>query len=172
MSWQQYSLCMLKRFWQNLKPWFLRFGSTGSGTSVLAPTSQYQGFGFNAFRGLFAFLSFWYWFGSISVPFWLQIRLWYWNLTWLEPKLFKFWASEYRSCGCFGILGFRPKLLDSHDSFKITYETDISHTTNPIYVGGWNFQQIQIYSSLPNPDPFNTNCYTIVIIFAFGSSLN
>ena len=117
-----------------LKPRFLRLH--GTVTSVLASTSWYQGFGSRLSGGLFAFVSFWYWFGSISVPFWLQIRLWYWNLAWLEPKLSKFWASEYRICGCFGILGFRPTLLVSHDSFKITYENR-SITYDKSYLWWW-----------------------------------
>ena len=73
-----------------LKPRFLRFHGTGSGTSVLVPTSQYQGFGTKFSKGLFAFVSFWYWFGSISSPHqeW-NLKLWYWNLNWLEPKLIK-----------------------------------------------------------------------------------
>ena len=38
------------------------------------------------FRGLFAFVSFWYWFGSISVLFWLQNQVEPKPLV-LEPKL-------------------------------------------------------------------------------------
>ena len=47
------------------KPRFLRFHGTGSGTSVLVPTSRYQGFG-TRFSGGYLHLSH---FGTGSVPF-------------------------------------------------------------------------------------------------------
>ena len=51
------------------------------------------------YRFGFAFVSFWYWFSSILVPFWPQIswnlKFWYWNLNSLEPKLLK--ISLYQS---------------------------------------------------------------------------
>ena len=41
-----------------------RFQRTGSGTSILVPTSQYQGFGTQGFQGLFVFFQF----NTILVP--------------------------------------------------------------------------------------------------------
>ena len=94
-----------------LKPRFLRFHGTGSGTSVLVLTSQYQGFG-TRFSGGYLHLSN---FGTDSVPFRLQIRwnlkLWYWNLNWLEPKLLKIFGTKIHKLRFFGIFGFRPTLF-------------------------------------------------------------
>ena len=82
---------VLVRYWFSssvpvsvLKPWFLRYLGSCSYFSI-------PGFRYKVFRGLMAFSSFWYWFSSISVPFWLQtwwnLKLLNWNLNWLEPKL-------------------------------------------------------------------------------------
>ena len=90
----------------------LGFGTvaSGFGTVALAPTvsrcwfqylqdfgsSSYcwtSGFWYKVFEGLTEFFSFWYEFGSISVPFQFQIRwnlkLWYWKLNWQKPKLLR-----------------------------------------------------------------------------------
>ena len=68
-----------------LKPRFLRFYGTGSGTSVLVSTSQYQGFDTGFSGGYLHFSNF----GTGSVPFRFHFRLqirgnlkfWYWNLN-------------------------------------------------------------------------------------------
>ena len=81
-----------------LKPRSLGFHGTGSGSSVLVPASWYQGFGTRFWGGIFAFVSFCYWFSSISVQFRHQIRwnlkLRYWNLNWLEPNLLKIFGTK------------------------------------------------------------------------------
>ena len=70
-----------------------RFWYLGSGSYFSIPGSRYM-----VFKGLFAFVSFWYCFGSLLDPFQLQIRwnlkLWYSNLNWLESKLFKIFGTK------------------------------------------------------------------------------
>ena len=53
-----------------MKPWFLWFLGTGSGTSVLVLTSQYQGLG-TRFSGIICIFSH---FGTSSVPFRLHFN--------------------------------------------------------------------------------------------------
>ena len=66
-----------------------RFWYLGSGSYFWIP-----GFWCNVFKGLFAFFSFWFQFGSIFVPFQFQIRwnrkLWYWTLNDWNLKCSKF----------------------------------------------------------------------------------
>ena len=57
-------------------------------------------------------------FGSILALFWPQLRwnlkLWYWNLNWLEPKLLKIFGTKIQKLRFFGIFGFRPTLINIH----------------------------------------------------------
>ena len=87
------------------------------GTSVLVLCSRYQGFG-TRFSGGYLHMShfgtvlvtFWLHFGSISVQFWPQIRwnlkLWYWNLNWLEPKLLKIFGTKIQKLRFFRYFRF------------------------------------------------------------------
>ena len=85
--------------------WY-RFWHLGSGSLISKP-----GFRYKVFRGLFAFVSFRYCFGSISVSFWPQIRwnlkLWYWNLNWLEPKLLKNFGTKIKKLRFFRYFRFQ-----------------------------------------------------------------
>ena len=76
-----------------VRAWF-RYYSLGSyGSIVPVPTARYH--------RLLAFFSYWYCFCSISIPLRFQIRwnlkLWYWNLNWLESKLIKIFSTNVQA---------------------------------------------------------------------------
>ena len=62
--WDGTDFSVNSRFWYK-KPRFLQFHNTGSGTSVLVPTSRYQGFGTRFSWDYLHFSDF----GTSSVPY-------------------------------------------------------------------------------------------------------
>ena len=97
-------LLVLGRYWffrsvpvSVLKPRFLLFHGTGSGTSVLALIARYQDFGtrFSEIICIFLILVLVHFqFGTILIPNQVEPKAWYWNLNWLGPKLLKIFGIK------------------------------------------------------------------------------